>query len=60
MGLCFNVVDLCGFRSNIEVLLLTDDFECFQIQVFAVAHLIKCGFDDWVIKVISGSDDEND
>lgn len=28
------------------------DLECYQIQMFAIAHLICCAFDDWSLSAI--------
>ncbi len=28
------------------------DLECYQIQMFAIAHLIRCAFDDYALTTI--------
>lgn len=32
------------------------DLECYQIQASAIAHLIKCIFDDWSLSAIELGD----
>ena len=31
------------------------DLECFQIEMFAIGHLIRCGFDDCVMATVEAT-----